>query len=126
MLTVRYENCADAQKIYRAIGLDETSEGTNFVMYDEQTPVAVWRMRVLLENEPIGLIERVAFAEGVDIKDKLFFVHTVFFKLIDGAPIKLRFNGVRPELERFGFGAQNGNMEIISKNIDLHYMCGGK
>ena len=125
MLTVRFENNSDAQEIYRILGVEGEPFGSNFVMYDEKTPVALWRMRIVVEDEPVGVIEKIFFADGVEEGDKTFFLHAMFFKLIEGAPIKLRIEGIKPEFEKFGFAAVNGNMEAYSSEINLHYMCGG-
>lgn len=125
MLTVRYEDNGVLKPLYKKLGLSEEPFGTNFVMYDEAESVAVWRMRLDTDGEPVGIIDRIAFADTVDEQDRLFFVHTVFFKLIEGAPLRLRMIGVHRELERFGFCETDGNMEIFSKNINLHYMCRG-
>ncbi|MCM1305904.1 MAG: hypothetical protein NC037_00205 [Bacteroides sp.] len=126
MLTVRFENNSDAREIYRALGVEGEPFGSNFVMYDEKTPVALWRMRIVIEDEPVGIIERIFFADGVDEGDKTFFLHAMFFKLIEGAPIRLRVEGEKPEFEKFGFEVVNGNMEAYSNEINLHYMCGGR
>lgn len=124
MLTVKFILANEAEEIYRALGLTEAPIGCNFVMYDEARPVALWRMKIEAEDEPTGVIEKIIFADGVDDGDKTFFLHAMFFKLIDGAPIKLRINGAKPEFEKFGFKNVGGNMEAYSKDINLHYMCG--
>lgn len=126
MLTVRFENAVEVARVYAILGVEGEPTGSNFVMYDEDTPVALWRMRITIEDEPVGLIERIVFADGVEEGDKTFFLHAMFFKLIEGAPIKLRIEGIKPEFEKFGFKITDGNMEAISKDINLHYMCGGK
>lgn len=126
MLTVKYAEGGVAKDIYRALGMQEDCDGANFVMYDEGDPVAVWRMKILFEEKPVGLVDRIVFKDGVEDGDKLFFVHAMFFKLIEGAPMTIRFCGVRHELERFGFEERDGNMEVYSKNINLHYMCASK
>lgn len=124
MLTVKFISANEAEEIYLALGLTEAPFGSNFVMYDEARPVALWRMEIDAEHEPTGVIEKIFFADGVDDGDKTFFLHAMFFKLIEGAPIKLRINGIKPEFEKFGFKAVHGNMEAYSKDINLHYMCG--
>lgn len=125
MLTVRYENNTDMTAIYRALGVDGEPFGANFVMYDETVPVALWRMKILPESEPVGLIERIHFLDSVEEGDRTFFLHAMFFKLREGARIKLRIEGERREFEKFGFKSVDGNMEIYSDDINLHYMCGG-
>lgn len=126
MLTVKYAEDSVAKDIYRVLDIKNECSGANFVMYDEGEPVALWRMKILFEDKPIGLVDKVVFKEGVEDGDKLFFVHAMFFKLIEGAPMTIRVSGVHKELERFGFENVDGNMEIYSKNINLHYMCGSK
>ena len=124
MLTVRFENNSDAVKIYRVLGVEGEPFGSNFVMYDEKTPVALWRMRIAIEDEPVGLIEKIHFADGVEEGDRTFFLHAMFFKLGEGAPIRLRIEGIKPEFEKFGFVEADGNMEAYSNEINLHYGCG--
>lgn len=124
MLTVRFENIDGVKDVYRALGVEGEPFGSNFVMYDGDKPAALWRMKIALEDEPVGIVEKVRFLDGVEEGDRLFFVHAMFFKLIEGAPIKLRFAGIIPELERFGFKRIGGNMEAYSNEINLHYMCG--
>lgn len=126
MLTVKYVEGSVATDIYRVLGIQEECSGANFVMYDEKEPVAVWRMKILFEEKPVGLVDRVFFKEGVEDGDKLFFVHAMFFKLIEGAPMTIRVLGTHNELERFGFKEVDGNMEVYSKDINLHYMCSSK
>lgn len=126
MLTVKFVNNSEAADIYRVLGVEGEPFGSNFVMYDEAAPVALWRMKIVLEDEPVGVIERIFFLDGVDSGDRTFFLHAMFFKLIDGAPIKLRVEGVRREFEKFGFKEVDGNMEAYSKDVNLHYMCGGR
>ena len=126
MLTVRFESGIDLRRIYGVLGVEGEPFGSNFVMYDEDTPVALWRMRITVEGEPIGLISDIIFVDGVEEDDKTFFLHAMFFKLIEGAPIRLRIAGIKPEFEKFGFEEKDGNMEAFSKDINLHYMCGRK
>ena len=126
MLTVRFESGSDLKRIYEILGVEGEPFGSNFVMYDEDTPVALWRMRITFEVEPVGLIDDIIFADGVDEGDRTFFLHATFFKLIEGAPIKLRIAGVKPEFEKFGFKEIDGNMEAYSKDVNLHYMCGNR
>ena len=126
MLTVRYEDYAVAREIYRTLGIEEEPFGSNFVMYDGEAPAALWRMTISAESEPVGVIDSIVFADGVEEGDKTFFLHAMFFKLIEGAPILLRIPSVKPEFERFGFKEKDGCMEVYSRNENLHYMCGGK
>lgn len=123
MLTVRFET--ELSGIYRKLGVEGEPFGSNFVMYDGDEPVALWRMRILFEQEPVGLIESVRFLDTVDEGDRTFFMHAMFFKLIESAPIRLRVEGEKDEYRKFGFQLVDGNMEINSKDINLHYMCGG-
>jgi len=124
MLTVRFENNSDCISIYKQISLNDEVSGTNFVMYDEQTPVAVFKMHIVLEDQPVAVIDRIFFKDGVEEGDKIFFKHAIFFKLIEGTPILIRIEGINEEFKKYGFVENNGNMEVISKEINLHYMCG--
>lgn len=124
MLTVRYETNQDCKKIYEILGVNEEVIGTNFIMYDVDAPVALFRIRLQNEEEPVAIIDKIHFLDSVEEGDKTFFIHAIFYKLIDGAPIKLRILGIKEEYKKFGFEEVNGNMEIISKDINLHYMCG--
>lgn len=125
MLTVRFEQGDSVDNIYAKLSLSQRPSGANFVMYDEDSPVALWRMH-MIEDGRVGLIDKIAFLPDVAQQDRLFFVHAMFFKLSEGAPIILRVNGEHHELLKFGFEPVNGNMEICSKNINLHYACGRK
>ena len=126
MLTVRFESGEDLRRIYEILGVDGEPFGSNFVMYDEAEPVALWRMRIVLDGEPVGVIDDIIFLDSVEEGDRTFFLHAMFFKLIEGAPIKLRLEGVKPEFAKFGFEEVDGNMEAYSKEINLHYMCGNR
>lgn len=126
MLTVRFEDIAAARGIYRVLGIEGEPHGSNFVMYDEETPVALWRMSIKLEEQPVGVIEDIVFADGVEEGDRLFFLHAMFFKLIEGTPLLLRIEGVKPEFAKFGFEERDGRMEVYSKDVNLHYACGGR
>ncbi len=126
MLTVRFVNYEDARAIYRTLGIAEEPFGSNFAMYDGETPVAVWRMTISAESEPVGVIDSIVFADGVEEGDRTFFLHAMFFKLIEGAPLVLRIPSVKREFERFGFEEKDGCMEVYSRDVNLHYACGGK
>lgn len=123
MLTVRFET--DLSAIYRTLGIEGEPFGSNFVMYDGDKPVALWRMKIVLEDMPVGVIESVRFLDTVDEDDRTFFMHAMFFKLSEGSPIRLRVEGERDEYRKFGFQPVDGNMEINSTDINLHYRCGG-
>ncbi len=125
MLTIKYLMLNEVAQEYGALGIKDEPIGANFVMYDDDVPVALWRMQVVKEDEWIADVDKVYFVDGVEIGDKIFFTHAMFFKLIDGAPIIVRFKGVHDGLKRFGFEEVDGNMIISSKNINLHYMCKG-
>lgn len=125
MLTVRFISVADVKNVYDLLGVEGEPFGSNFVMFDGDTPVALWRMKVVAEREPVGIIRDIVFVDGVEDGDKTFFLHAMFFKLTEGAPIKLRIEGIKPEFKKFGFEEVDGDMETFSENINLHYMCGG-
>ncbi len=126
MLTVKYEDSRAAADIYKTLGLEEKPSGANFFMYDGDKPVALWNMSVEVEDEPVGVIRRIYFADGVDEEDRTFFMHAMFFKLMEGAPVKLRVPEADESFAKFGFAEKNGCMEAYSKDINLHYRCGGK
>lgn len=126
MLTVRFENNSEMVEIFKVFGIDNEPAGTNFVMYDEKTPVAYWQMHIEIDSEPVAVIDKIFFLEGVEEGDKKFFIHAIFFKLIEGTPIKIRVKGIDNSYKQYGFEEVNGNMEVYSKNINLHYMCGVK
>ena len=126
MLTVRFENNNNMVQIFEVLCVKKIPCGTNFVMYDENNPVAYWQMHIELSPSPVAVIDEIFFKEDVEDGDKKFFVHAIFYKLIEGAPLQVRINGLHNELKKFGFVEINGNMEVYSKNINLHYMCGVK
>ncbi len=125
MLTIKYLALNEVAQEYCALGIKDEPLGANFVMYDDDVPVALWRMQVIKEEEWIADVDKVYFVDGVEDGDKLFFTHAMFFKLIEGTPILVRFKGKREELSRFGFEEVDGNMIINSSKINLHYMCKG-
>ncbi len=125
MLTIKYRNLDEVLVDYAVLKLEDVPNGANFVMYDGDAPVALWRMSVSVDATPCATVEKVYFLESVEEGDKLFFVHAIFFKLIEGAPLMIKFNGVHDTLKRFGFEEIDGNMVILSKNINLHYRCMG-
>lgn len=126
MLTVRFENNLGCKEIYKILGVSDEVSGTNFFMYDENNPVALFRMHFVTEGEIVGIIDKIHFLDSVEEGDRVFFKHAIFFKLIEGAPVKLRIIGIDREFEKYGFKEVNGNMEINTKDINLHYMCGKK
>ncbi len=126
MLTVKFLSASEVAPIYKTLGIDGEPFGSNFVMYDETTPAAL--MRLTLKNEgkgTVGVIEDIVFADGLEEGDKTFFLHAMFFKFREGAPIRLRISGERKEFEKFGFELVGGNMEINSNEINLYYNCIG-
>ena len=126
MLTVRFESLSALAEIYSALMIEEEPCGSNFVMYDGADPVALMRVRIDPADEPVAVIDKVAFKEGVDEGDRTFFYHAMFFKLREGTPIKIRAAYVDDYLVRFGFQERAGGMEIYSQDINLYYNCGGK
>lgn len=127
MLTVRFiPEGEELDGICAELGLEEEPYGSNFIMFDEQTPVALWRMTVCIEDEPVGVIRQIYFKDGVDEDDRVFFLHVMMYKLRDGSPIKLRYSGDIERMKRFGFEDRGEYMEIYSGDINLYYNCGGK
>lgn len=125
MLTIKYRALDEVAVDYGEMGLQQKPFGANFVMYDDGIPKALWRMTVSVDIQPVADVEKVYFSSDVEEGDKLFFVHAMFFKLIEGAPVLIRFKGRHDELIRFGFEEIDGDMVISSKNINLHYGCKG-
>jgi len=124
MLTVKFLSVSEVAPIYNTLRVDGEPFGSNFVMYDETTPVALMRLTLKAEGgETVGVIENIVFADGVEEGDKTFFLHAMFFKFREGAPLRLRIPGERKEFEKFGFEFINGNMEINSNDINLYYNC---
>ena len=126
MLTVKFAVGDELREAYEALSIAGEPRGSNFVMYDDLRPVALMRMRIIREAAPVCEIERIRYADGVDEDDKTFFLHTMFFKLLGGAPIKLRIEGTEDEFGKFGFEKKGEFMEIYSPKINLYYNCGEK
>lgn len=124
MLTVRFETGDACQNAYKALGLAQDPVGSNFVMYDGKTPVALMRTHIDA-GVPSLCIDTVKFADGTDAQDKLFFLHAMFFKFREGTPILIR-SAVDERLKPFGFVEKDGVMELYSGEIDLYYNCGGR
>lgn len=106
----------------------ECDAGSTFVMYDEAEPVALWRMRIAIEDVPTGYIERIFFKDGVEEGDKLFFLHAMMFKLREGSPIMLKTKKYGELLKRFGFAPSDESAQVyqlFSGDINLYYNCGG-
>ena len=125
MLTVRFETDEACEAAYKALGIREAPVGSNFVMYDEATPVALMRTHIRLDGSPTLCIDRLEFADGVEDGDKKFFLHAMFFKFREGTPIMIEA-AADERLIPFGFEEKDGKMRLYSGEIDLYYNCGGK
>lgn len=129
MLTVKF--LSGGQERLRALAaLDIEGEpyGSDFVMYDGDAPVALWRMRIAFEDIPVGVIDRICFLDSVEEDDRVFFMHVMMFKLRDSSPLRLRYeSGDEGErLKKFGFVETDKGLEINSEDINLFYNCGGR
>ena len=63
--------------------------------------------------------------DGVEMGDKLFFIHAMFYKFSLGAPTEIRFKGERKELKLYGFTFKDGYTTAITTDINLHGYCKG-
>ena len=125
MLIVRFELGDACQKAYDALGVEGIPQGSNFVMYDEAVPVALMRTHIDVAKEPALIIDLVKFADGVDVGDKKFFLHAMFFKFREGTPILIK-TAADEMFAPFGFEEKDGEMQLYSGEINLYYNCGGK
>ena len=125
MLTVRFETNEACVAAYRALGIEEDPVGSNFVMYDEATPVAIMRTHIRTSGDPTLCIDLLRFAKDVEEGDRKFFLHAMFFKFREGTPIMIEAD-VDERLRPFGFEEKEGKMRLYSGEIDLYYNCGGK
>lgn len=126
MLTVKFAGGEEALNLYKVLGLDEPPKNCNFFMFDDEEAVALWRMKIAVDTEPVAVIEKIHFLDSVTEDDRRFFYHAILFKLIEGSPILLRVEGVHDEFKKFGFKEKDGNMEVYSKDVNLYYACGGR
>lgn len=125
MLTVRFETKDACETAMRALGVEGKPEGANFVMYEDGAPKAIMRTHFEAEGEHALIIDFVKFADGVDEGDKKFFLHAMFFKFREGAPVLLRADADKM-LEPFGFERKGDKFELYSGDINLYYNCGGR
>ena len=122
MLTLSYVYAKDElDKIYSSISPDEAVEGANFVFLDDGNPVGYMRVKI----DTGILVDAVRFLDGVEIGDKLFFIHAMFYKFSRGAPTEIRFKGERKELKLYGFTFKDGYTTAITTDINLHGYCKG-
>lgn len=122
MLTLAYVQDKDAlDKIYQTLDSKESQDGANFVFYDEGNPVGYMRVKVT----GAALVDSVKFLPSVEMGDRLFFIHAMFYKFGLGAPVEIRFKGERKELESYGFKVSEGYTSAISNQINLHVYCKG-
>lgn len=125
MLTVRFGIGKACEEAYSALGIAERQSGADFVMYDGETPVAIMHTHIDVSSEPALHIDFVKYADGVEEGDKKFFLHAMFFKFREGAPILIQ---AAPDdsLKPFGFEEVDGQMRLYSGEINLYYNCGGR
>ena len=122
MLTLVYvQEKEQLEKIYGEIAPTDEISGANFVFLDDEKPVGF--MRVKIDGDI--LVDGVRFLPSVEVGDKLFFIHAMFFKFGLGAPMEIRFKGERKELTLYGFTFKDGYMRAITTEINLHGYCNG-
>ncbi|MBO7221410.1 MAG: hypothetical protein J6V37_00010 [Clostridia bacterium] len=123
MLTLVYVQEKDQlEKIYKDIAPDEAVSGANFVFLDDEKPVGFMRVKI---DDGI-LVDAVKFAPQVEIGDKLFFIHAMFYKFGLGAPAEIKFRGEHKALALYGFTFKDGYTRAITTEINLHGYCNGK
>lgn len=122
MLTLMYvQEHEELEKIYSAISPEEEISGANFIFLDDGKPVGFMRVKI----DGGILVDAVRFLPQVEIGDKLFFIHAMFYKFGLGAPMEIRFKGERKELTLYGFTFKDGYMRAITTEINLHGYCNG-
>jgi hypothetical protein len=109
------------EKIYKDMGSEEEIEGANFAFLDDGNPVGFMRVKI----DGGILVDRVMFLPQVEIGDKLFFIHAMFYKFGLGAPTEIRFKGEHKELNLYGFKYSDGYTRAITTEINLHGYCNG-
>ena len=122
MLTLMYVQEKDQlEKIYKDMGSEEEIEGANFAFLDDGNPVGFMRVKI----DGGILVDSVRFLPQVEIGDKLFFIHAMFYKFGLGAPTEIRFKGEHKELTLYGFKYYDGYTRAITTEINLHGYCNG-
>lgn len=122
MLTLVYvQEKEQLEKIYGEIAPTDEISGANFVFLDDEKPVGFMRVKI----DGGILVDSVRFLPSVEVGDKLFFIHAMFFKFGLGAPMEIRFKGERKELTLYGFTFKDGYMRAITTEINLHGYCNG-
>lgn len=122
MLTLAYVQEKDRlEQIYGDIAPGEKVSGANFAFLDEGNPVGFMRVKI---DQGI-LVDAVRFLPNVEIGDKLFFIHAMFYKFGLGAPTEIRFKGEHKELRLYGFTYEDGYTRAITTQINLHGYCNG-
>ena len=122
MLTLVYvQEKEQLEKIYGEIAPTDEISGANFVFLDDEKPVGFMRVKI----DGGILVDGVRFLPSVEVGDKLFFIHAMFFKFGLGAPMEIRFKGERKELTLYGFTFKDGYMRAITTEINLHGYCNG-
>ena len=123
MLTLVYVQEKDRlEKIYGDIAPNEQVSGANFIFLDEGNPVGFMRVKI----EDGILVDAVRFLPQVELGDKLFFIHAMFYKFGLGAPTEIRFKGEHKALILYGFSFKDGYMRAITTEINLHGYCNGQ
>lgn len=123
MLTLAYaqENTV-LTDAYDVLGIDLPPVGCNFLFLDDGKTVGLIRIKF----EDCAVVDLVRFADGVEIGDKIFFIHAIFYKLKIGAPVRLYVRGTHEELKPYGFVEDGEGMSVITSEINLHGNCKGK
>ena len=123
MLTVGFETDRETlAELYRTLSLDIPVGGANFVMRDNGDPVGLMRAEV---GEKVTITHFKVKNEEINPGDKEFFLRAMLFKFSLN-PVLLAVPGRRPELERFGFRFEEGEMRLNSAEVDLSGPCHGK
>ena len=123
MLTVGFETDRETlAELYRTLSLDIPVGGANFVMRENGDPVGLMRAEV---GEKVTITHFKVKNEEINPGDKEFFLRAMLFKFSLN-PVLLAVPGRRPELERFGFRFEEGEMRLNSAEVDLSGPCHGK
>lgn len=121
MLTLAYAQDNTLTDAYAVLGLDLPPVGCNFLFLDDGRVVGLIRLCF----DDCAVIDLVKFKDGVEIGDKTFFIHAIFYKLKIGAPVRLAIKGLHDELKPYGFVEGGEGMSVMTNEINLHGSCKG-
>lgn len=123
MLTLAYaQDVNSLTNAYALLGVEDSPVGCNFLFLDDGEVVGLMRIKF----EDCAVVDLVRFANGVEIGDKIFFIHAILYKLKIGAPVRLFVRGLHEELKPYGFVEDGDGMSIVTNEINLHGNCKGK